>query len=115
MTTNDVKLFAASKPLTGVPPWNVLALQQKGLYYFIYENNRFLRILKMVKKFFAAAAVLSLAITPAMAEISTARSVAPVEGESELAGSGLLLALVAAAAALGVVLAVTGDDDPVSP
>jgi len=71
--------------------------------------------LKMVKKFFAAAAVLSLAITPAMAEISTARSVAPVEGESELAGSGLLLALVAAAAALGVVLAVTGDDDPVSP
>ena len=50
-----------------------------------------------------------------MAEISTARSVAPVEGESELAGSGLLLALVAAAAALGVVLAVTGDDDPVSP
>ena len=115
MTTDDVKLFAASKPITAVPPQNVLALQQKGSYCFIYEKNRFLRILKMVKKFFAAAAVLSLAITPAMAEISTARSVAPVEGESELAGSGLLLALVAAAAALGVVLAVTGDDDPVSP
>ena len=93
----------------------MLALQQKGCTVSFMKIIAFLRILKMVKKFFAAAAVLSLAITPAMAEISTARSVAPVEGESELAGSGLLLALVAAAAALGVVLAVTGDDDPVSP
>ena len=115
MTTDDVKLFAASKPLTGVPPQNVLALQQKGCTVSFMKIIAFLRILKMVKKFFAAAAVLSLAITPAMAEISITRSVAPVEGESELAGSGLLLALVAAAAALGVVLAVTGDDDPVSP
>jgi len=30
MTTDDVKLFAASKPLTGVPPRIVLALQQKA-------------------------------------------------------------------------------------
>jgi hypothetical protein len=30
MAADDVKLFAASKPLTGVPPQIVLALQQKG-------------------------------------------------------------------------------------
>jgi len=69
----------------------------------------------MVKKFFAAAAVLSLAITPAMAEISTARSIAPVEDESELAGSGFVIALLGAGAVALAVLAIADDDEPVSP
>jgi hypothetical protein len=46
----------------------------------------------------AAAAVISLATAPAIAEVSFARSSAPVEEENELAGSGLILALGAAAA-----------------
>lgn len=69
----------------------------------------------MVKKLIAAAAVLSLAITPAVAEISTARSIAPVDDESELAGVSAILLLVGAAAVAGIIIAVTDDDDPVSP
>lgn len=66
----------------------------------------------------AAAAVLSLATAPAIAEVSLARTSAPVEGESELAGgSSLLIAILAAAAVIaGIVIAVDGgDDEPVSP
>jgi hypothetical protein len=63
-----------------------------------------------------AAAVISLATAPAIAEVSFARSSAPVEEENELAGSGLILALGAAAAVVvGIVVASDGDDDPVSP
>ncbi|MFZ9396140.1 MAG: hypothetical protein ACO25F_08795 [Erythrobacter sp.] len=65
----------------------------------------------------AAAAVLSLATAPAIAEASLARTSAPVEGESEMGGgSGLLIAILAAAAVIGgIVIAADGDDDPVSP
>lgn len=65
----------------------------------------------------AVAAVLSLATAPAIAEVSLDRAPAPVEGESELAGgSGLLIAVLAAAAVIaGIVIASDGDDDPVSP
>ena len=69
----------------------------------------------MMKKFFAAATVLSLAITPAMAEISTARTIAPAEDENELAGISTVLILVGAAAVAGIIIAVTDDDEPVSP
>lgn len=69
----------------------------------------------MVSRIIAAVAVLSLAVTPAVAELANPRAIAPVEDESELAGSGLLLALVGAAAAVGIIIAVSGDDDPVSP
>ena len=65
----------------------------------------------------AAAAVLSLATAPAIAEVSLDRAPAPVEGESQLqGGSGLLIAVLAAAAVIaGIVIAADGDADPVSP
>lgn len=65
----------------------------------------------------AAAAVLSLATAPAIAEISLDRTPAPVEGESEVGGgSGLLIAILAGAAVIaGIVIAADDDDAPVSP
>ena len=65
----------------------------------------------------AAAAVLSLATAPAVAEISFDRASAPADKKNELAGgSGLLIAIGAAAAVIaGIVIASDGDDDPVSP
>jgi hypothetical protein len=70
----------------------------------------------MVKKVLAAAAVLSLAAMPAVAEVSKARAAAPVEGESEVGGSSLIIALVAGAAAIAAIVALSGgDNDPVSP
>lgn len=63
----------------------------------------------------AAAAVLSLATAPAIAEVSLARTSAPVEDESEMGGSGLLIAILAGAAVIaGIIIAADGDDDPVS-
>lgn len=71
----------------------------------------------MVKKVLAAAAVLSLAAMPAVAEVSKARAVAPVEDESEVGGgSSLIIALLAGAAAIAAIVALSGgDNDPVSP
>ena len=65
----------------------------------------------------AAAAVLSLATAPAIAEVSLDRAQAPAEGESELGGSGLLIALLAGAAVItGIIIAADGsDDEPLSP
>ncbi len=64
----------------------------------------------------AATAAVSLAATPAIAEASFDRSIAPVEGESELeGGSGIIIAILAAAAVIaGIIIAADGDDDPVS-
>ncbi len=64
----------------------------------------------------AATAAISLAATPAIAEASFDRAIAPVEGESELEGSsGIIIALLAAAAVIaGIIIAADGDDDPVS-
>ncbi len=64
-----------------------------------------------------ATAALSLAASPAIAEAAFERSVAPVEGESELeGGSGILIAVLAAAAVIGgiIIIADNDDDDPVS-
>ncbi|MEL6878206.1 MAG: hypothetical protein AAGL68_08935 [Pseudomonadota bacterium] len=63
-----------------------------------------------------ATAAVSLAATPAIAEAAFDRTIAPVEGESELeGGSGIIIALLAAAAVIaGIVIAADGDDDPVS-
>lgn len=66
----------------------------------------------------AATAVVSLAASPAIAEASFARTSAPVEGESELeGGSGILIAVLAAAAIIaGIVIAADdGNDEPLSP
>ena len=41
MAADDVKLFAASKPLTGVPPRIVLALQQKGFTVSVVKRIAF--------------------------------------------------------------------------
>ncbi|MEL7447005.1 MAG: hypothetical protein AAGK02_14555 [Pseudomonadota bacterium] len=65
----------------------------------------------------AAAAVVSLAATPAIAEATFDRDFAPVEGESELeGGSGIIIAILAAAAIIaGIIIAADGgDDDPIS-
>ncbi|MGQ7828466.1 hypothetical protein [Altererythrobacter sp. Z27] len=62
----------------------------------------------------AAAAVLSLATAPAIAEVSYARTSAPVEGENEI--GGMLLGAVALAAIIaGIVIIADGDNKPVSP
>jgi hypothetical protein len=60
-----------------------------------------------------ATAALSLAASPAIAESAFERTIAPVEGESEVAGgSTLLIALLAAAAVVaGVIVIADGDDD----
>jgi len=60
-----------------------------------------------------ATAALSLAASPAIAEAAFERSVAPVDGESELAGgSGVLFGLLATAAVVGGILILAdGDDD----
>ncbi|MEL6877817.1 MAG: hypothetical protein AAGL68_06940 [Pseudomonadota bacterium] len=67
-------------------------------------------------KIIASAAVLGLATAPVMAQVA-APVIAPVEGESELEGSGsiIALALVAGIAAIAVFAIADGDDDPVSP
>jgi hypothetical protein len=66
----------------------------------------------------AAAAVVSLAATPAIAEANFDRSAAPIEGESALEGEGsILLALLAAAAIIaGIIIAADGteNDEPIS-
>ena len=66
----------------------------------------------------AAAAVVSLAATPAIAEANFDRSAAPIEGESALEGEGsILLALLAAAAIIaGIIIASDGteNDEPIS-
>lgn len=62
----------------------------------------------------AVAAVSSLVVAPA---IAADRSVAPVSDESELAGGGIILGLLAAAAVIGaiVIAADSGNlDEPVS-
>ena len=64
----------------------------------------------------AATAVVSLAASPAIAETAFERTAAPVEGKSEIGGSGTILAIVAAAAVIaGIIIAVDDDDNPVSP
>lgn len=64
----------------------------------------------------AAVAVVSLAASPAIAESAFSRAVPSVEGESEIGGSGWLIALLAAAAVIGgIIIASGGSDNPVSP
>ena len=62
-----------------------------------------------------AASAVSLAVTPAA--FAAERVSAPVEGESEigLGGNGLVLGLLFAVAAIGLTVALSGDDEPVSP
>lgn len=63
----------------------------------------------------AVTAALTLAAAPAVAEVNFDRASAPVEGESELAGSSLIIALLAAAAVVGAILiAVDDEDEPIS-
>ena len=63
-----------------------------------------------------ATAAISLAVTPAIAQVALDRSSAPVDGESEIAGSaGILAALLGGAAIIGGIVALSGDDDPASP
>lgn len=59
-----------------------------------------------------ATAAVSLAASPAIAEAAFERSVAQIEGESEVGGSSILLAILAASAVVGgIIVAADGDDD----
>lgn len=70
----------------------------------------------MIRNIALAAAALSLAASPAIAEAAFDRSSAPLEGESEAAGGlGLLLAVLGAAAVVGGIIVAADDDDPTSP
>ena len=65
------------------------------------------------QKLAAATAALSLAVSPVVAQAAD-RAAAPVEGESNLEASTIVLALLAAAAIIGgIIIAVGGDDDDV--
>lgn len=66
-----------------------------------------------IRNFALATAALALAASPAIAEAAFERTVAPVEGESEIGGGGstLLLALLGAAAVIGGIIVVADDDD----
>lgn len=77
-----------------------------------------------IGKLAAAAAVLSLTATPALAQASSADlSVANVQrdgglfdSESDLAGSNVLIGIVIIAAIIGAIVVVADDEDePVSP
>jgi len=64
----------------------------------------------------AAAAAMSLAATPVVAQAAPQRAAAPTEEASEMGGSGWLLGVLALAAFVtAIIIAVNGDDDPVSP
>jgi hypothetical protein len=73
------------------------------------------RLMKLTRTFLAGLAVASLVAAPALAE--PARSTAPAEDASELAGNSgwFAIAAVIAVVALAVIAATNGDDDnPVS-
>ena len=60
----------------------------------------------------AGAAALTLAAAPAIAEVNLARAAAPVAGESEATGTGIVLGILALAAIIaGIVIAAQGGDD----
>lgn len=64
----------------------------------------------------AAAAAVSLAAAPAVAQSNVSRDAAPVAGESEVGGSGVILGVLAAAAIIaGIIIAADGgNDEPIS-
>ena len=60
-----------------------------------------------------AGSAASLAATPAA--FAAERVSAPVEGESEMGGSGIVVAAVFGLLAIALFVAVGGEDEPVSP
>ncbi|TCD06206.1 hypothetical protein EYB45_00205 [Erythrobacteraceae bacterium CFH 75059] len=68
-----------------------------------------------IRNALAATAALTLVAAPAVAQADFSRISAPVEGESELAGSSVIIGLLAAAAVVGAILiAVDNNDNPIS-
>ena len=68
------------------------------------------------RKLAAAAAALSLTAAPVVAQAAPQRAAAPAEEGSELTGSSWILAILAFAAIIAaIIIAVDGDEDPVSP
>ena len=60
----------------------------------------------------AGAAALSLAAAPAIAQVQMDRAAAPVAGESEATGTGIVLGVLALAAIIaGIIIAADGTDD----
>jgi hypothetical protein len=67
------------------------------------------------RKLAAAAAALSLTATPIAAQAATQRTAAPAEEGSEMGSTWILALLAFAAIIAGIIIAVDGSDDPVSP
>lgn len=69
-----------------------------------------------LKSIVMGAAAAGLVATPIAVSANAAeRSAAPVKGEQDLVGSGLIIAAVAAAAVIaGIIIIADDDDDPVS-
>ena len=63
-----------------------------------------------MRKIVLFAAALGLATAPVAAE-TIARDAAPVEGESELGGSGLIFAAMGLAVVVATVILITDDED----
>ncbi|WP_375291080.1 hypothetical protein [Qipengyuania sp.] len=69
------------------------------------------------RKIAAAGAALAVAASPAVYAGANARTAAPAQGESELAGGGALyavLAIAVVAAFTAITIAAEDDDEPVS-
>ncbi|MEE4209923.1 MAG: hypothetical protein V2I43_11710 [Parvularcula sp.] len=68
-----------------------------------------------MKKVVLGLGALALAISPvavSAVEANTARAIAPIEGESELAGgASLIIGIAAAAAVIGAIVLIADDDD----
>ena len=70
-----------------------------------------------IRKLTAAGAALALVASPAVYASANARTAAPAEGESELAGGGALYAILAVAIVAAFTVATISaedDDEPVS-
>ena len=69
----------------------------------------------MLRKMAFASGALALAAAPVAAQADLSRSVAPVEGESELQGQSTLFFVLGIAAVAAAIVVLSEDDDPTSP
>lgn len=68
------------------------------------------------RKLVLAAATLSFAAAPVVAQASLERATSQVEGEEIVGTSGILITVLAVAAAVAAIIIIADDDDePVSP
>ena len=74
--------------------------------------------MRIAKTLFASAAAFGLVATPIAAQAAPARAASPVSQDEKLAGSGAILYVALAAAAIALIILVASDDSnklPASP